>query len=130
MLPTIDEMSKGLAGANIKRVLARCSDLRSDHRFVNRGYSPKKTHRFIGEIPPEFHLRNWTCRACYDAKVQGPHIDLNQYGMGCRECNFKGKIKNPYYAYFDPAQDKHERTKHRHQFLRKIAPQFKTVDAL
>lgn len=116
-------------GANVKRVIENCARLRSDHRFVKQGYSPKKTHRFIGDIPPEFQLRKWTCRSCYNPKLQGPLLDVNQYGLGCPECKFKGKVPNPYYSYFDPAQDKHERTKHRYQFLRKN-PQFKTVDAL
>ena len=58
MLPTIDQLCKGKDGVQIKRVLSYCKRMRGMNRFHSNGYTKKRTHRYLSEIPVEIALNN------------------------------------------------------------------------
>lgn len=53
--PTIDQLCKGF-GPDLQKVLEGCKERRSVHRQHSNGYSPKRLHRNIAEIPRELFL--------------------------------------------------------------------------
>lgn len=113
----IDTLAKGKDGTNVKNVLRNCAMMRSLHRTANRGFSVKKTKRYLADIPYEIQfLKYWTCPACG--------------GFGCVGCGMNGKVRNPYYGkYFNKEMDRHEKKKGMYEFLRKH-PEFMCVDKL
>lgn len=124
--PTIDQMARGQVG-NVRATIRACAENRSIHRFCNRGFTKKKTMRFVAMIPVEYKLRFWGCPEC-----RGYGWDDWKRDKGvCSKCNGKGLIPNPYYKeYFDVQMDSDQSRKARNKFLRREKPEFMTVDRL
>ena len=53
--PSIDELCRGM-GTNVKRVLESTKRQRSMNRVIGNGYSKKRTHRMLADIPVELYI--------------------------------------------------------------------------